>query len=102
MVTLQIEHGINDFSVWKAAFDRDPAERQRSGVRQYRVLRPAGDAKRVIIDLDFDSSAEAQAFLETMRRVWGETRLSPGLLRDGTAGGGPQTRILEQVESRQY
>ncbi len=41
MYTLQIEHGIKDFDMWKAAFDRDPLDRAGSGVQQFRVSRPA-------------------------------------------------------------
>ena len=103
MYTLNIEHGIGDFAVWKAAFDRDPAGRERSGVRRYRVARPAGNPKQVIIDLDFDRETEAKAFLESMRRVWSAVELSPGLQRDGAAAGsGPQARILELLENHQY
>jgi hypothetical protein len=103
MVTLHIEHGIGSFEVWKAAFDRDPVGRQKSGVRQYRVWRPEGNAKQIVIDLDFDTVREAQAFHEAMRRVWSTVELSPGLERAGDANGnGPQARILEHLESRQY
>ena len=31
MYTLQIEHGIKDFGMWKAAFDRDPVNRAAVG-----------------------------------------------------------------------
>ncbi len=43
MFTLRIEHQIRDFDAWKAAFDRDPARRQKSGVCRYRVFRPVKD-----------------------------------------------------------
>jgi hypothetical protein len=103
MVTLNLEHGIGSFEVWKAAFERDPAQRERSGVRRYRVWQPIGDSKHVIIDLDFEDVGAAQAFLESMREVWAKAALSPGLLREpGAAGTSPRARILEQVESHQY
>ncbi|MFG2138636.1 hypothetical protein [Streptomyces sp. NPDC048650] len=42
MTTLQVEHSITDFDLWKAAFDRFSAFRQLSGVRRYRNRRPVG------------------------------------------------------------
>lgn len=103
MCTLNIEHRIGNFATWKAAFDRDPAKRARAGVRRYRVLRPAHDPDYVIIDLDFDTSDEARAFLATMQRVWGNSELSPGLsLESGAERATPRARILEQVASVQY
>jgi hypothetical protein len=103
MVTLNLEHGIGNFEVWKAAFDRDPVQRERSGVRRYRVCQPIGDPKHVIIDLDFDDVAAAQGFLAALRQVWAKAELSPGLLREpGAAGTSPRARLLEQVASHQY
>jgi hypothetical protein len=103
MCTLKIEHPINDFETWKAAFDRDPAQRQLSGVRSYRVFRPLDDPNYIIIDLDFDGTTEAHAFLESMQRVWNRIELSPGLLREpGAAKVSPRTRMVEEVESRSY
>ena len=59
MFTVQIEHPIRDFDGWRAAFDRDPAGRETSGVRRYRIFRPVDDPKFVIIDLDFDTDTAA-------------------------------------------
>ena len=96
MHVLRIEHHIRDFDTWKAAFDRDPARRQQSGVRRYRVLRPVDDPNYVMIDLDFDSSSEAEAFLAAMRQVWLSAQAAPALI------GSPQARIVEAVESQEY
>jgi hypothetical protein len=101
--TLKIEHPIHDFETWKVAFARDPAGRKQSGVRRYRVFRPVDDPKYVIIDLDFDGPQEAQAFLESMRKVWSQVELSLGLAREGGAVKvGPQARIVEEVDSREF
>lgn len=100
MHTLSIEHRIVDFATWKAAFDRDPAGRQRSGVRRYRVFRPSSDPKYVIVELDFASAPEAAAFLVSLERVWGRAELSPGLLREPVSK--PQSRILEAVAMHDY
>lgn len=96
MPTVHIEHQIREFDTWKAAFDSDPAGRQQSGVRRYRVLRPIDDPNYIIIDLDFDGSSEAQAFLAAMRNVWRSPRAASALI------GSPQARILEAVESEEY
>ena len=70
MFTVQIEHPICDFEGWRAAFDRDPAKREASGVRRYRNFRPVDDPKFVIIDLDFDTviAATADAIRPARRR----------------------------------
>lgn len=93
MPIVRIEHGIHDFDTWKAAFDRDPAGRKRSGVRRYQVLRPVDDPAYIMIDLDFDTKAEAESFLEVMHKVWGSPQAAPAL------AGSPQTRIVEAVET---
>lgn len=103
MCTLKIEHPISDFETWKAAFERDPVRRKQAGVRRYRVFRPVDDPNYVIIDLDFDGAADAQAFLEALQKVWSRVDLSPGLLREmGTAKISPQARLVDEVDSAEY
>jgi hypothetical protein len=95
MTTLHIEHPITDFATWKAAFDRHAPLREQSGVRGHRIQRPLGDDHYVVIDLDFETSPEAEAFLELLRtRVWSSPANSPALV------GSPQAKILESAEVR--
>ncbi|CAN5543579.1 hypothetical protein BH23CHL2_BH23CHL2_18040 [soil metagenome] len=94
MPTLHIEHQIRNFDTWKGAFDRDPADRKGAGVRRYRVMRPVDDPAYVMIDLDFDTIEEAEAFVGVMHKVWQSPQAAPGLL------GRPQARIVEVVESK--
>ena len=94
MPILRIEHGVADFSVWKQAFDSDPAGREGSGVRRYQVLRPINDPNWVMIDLEFDTTGEAEALLDSMRAVW--TGPARTIISD------PQARIAEQVETKEY
>lgn len=95
MFTLYIEHGIKDFDTWKAAFDRDPADRVGSGVMAYRICRPAGDERAVLIELDFAEEAQAQALLNTLReKVWTMPADMTGM------EGMPSTRIFEELESK--
>ena len=103
MYTLHIEHPVGDFTTWKAAFERDPIGRKQSGVRRYRVFRPVDDPKYVMVDLDFEATEEAEAFLASLRNVWSRVDLSPGLAREGGAAKvSPVTRIVETVDSGEY
>ncbi|MGE5464485.1 MAG: hypothetical protein ACM3PS_14080 [Syntrophothermus sp.] len=94
MYILRIEHPVFDFDGWKKAFDADPAGRETSGVRRYRVLRPIDDAKYVMIDLEFDTAGQAEALLAAMRVVWGRV--------EGKIVMNPQVRIVEAVETKEY
>jgi hypothetical protein len=96
MPTLQIEHAISDFDVWKQAFDADPVRREESGVRRYRVFRPLDEPRYVKIDLDFDSVREAENFRAALEGLWGSGRAAPAL------AGKPHTRIVEEVLSKEY
>ena len=94
MYILRIEHPVLDFDGWKKAFDSDPVDREKSGVRRYRVLRPIDDANYIMIDLEFDTVNQAETLLAAMRDVWG--RVQGKIVMD------PQTRIVEMVESKEY
>jgi hypothetical protein len=94
MATLHIEHPIADFGTWKAAFDRFAEARATSGVRGHRILRPVDDPCYVVVDLDFQTAAEAEGFLDFLRTgAWTSTVNAPAL------AGTPQTRILEPADS---
>lgn len=92
MHTLRIEHRITDFDVWKAAFERFRDVRARSGVRGERIQRPIDDSGYIMIDLDFDTVAEAEGFRDFLtHQVWSTPDSSPALI------GAPQTRIGQAV-----
>jgi hypothetical protein len=86
---LRIEHPVPDYAAWKAAFEADPVGRARSGVRHFRVLRPVDDEHYVMVDLEFDSPAEAEAMLVSLRALW--NRVEGTLITD------PSARIAETV-----
>jgi len=94
MPTLRIEHPVPDFDMWKRVFDSDPAQREKSGVRRYALSRPVDDANCIAVDLEFDTRAEAEAFLTRLRELWA----GPG----GRGSSEQQARILESVETRDY
>src|SRR5512141_94007 len=95
-VLIQLEHPVRDFDAWKAAFDRDPIQREAGGVRRYRILRPVEDPAYVAVDLEFDDRAKADAFLEALHRLW----QSP--IAQAALAGAPRARIVEAVESAAY
>ena len=92
MPVVRIEHSVPSFDKWKEAFDRDPADRKGSGVRRYQILRLQNEPNYVMIDLEFDNTAEAEAFVQKMQRIW-----------DGPAKGvmlNPRARIADFVEEK--
>lgn len=89
MSTLHIEHPVVAFDLWKAAFDRFAEARARAGVLSHRVRRPVDDDRYVVVELDFASTEQAEAFLGFLRReVWSSRENAPALV------GEPTTRIL--------
>jgi ribosomal protein L35AE/L33A len=94
MPVLRIEHSVPNYEGWKQAFDSDPVGRERSGVRRYQISRSVDDPNYVMIDLEFDTKAEAEALLAAMRVVWGRV--------EGSIMMNPQARIVEVVERKDY
>jgi len=93
MATLYIEHAISNFEIWSAAFGRIENIRKQAGVRAHRVRRPFDDPNYVVVELDFDTVAEAEKFLDFLNNeVWSSPEKSPAL------AGAPQTKILEPTE----
>jgi glycerol dehydrogenase-like iron-containing ADH family enzyme len=92
MHILRIEHSVPNFDAWKQAFDSDPVGREQGGVRRYRILRQVDDPNYVMIDLEFDSSSEAETFLAGLGDLWGRV----DVMRD------PKARTVEMVESKEY
>lgn len=94
MYILRIEHPVPDYDAWQAAFDSDPAHREQSGVRRYRIFRPIDAPNHVMIDLEFDSAPEAEAMLAALHALWRRV--------EGTVMMNPHTRIVEVVKSKAY
>ena len=96
MPILQLEHAIKDFEMWKAAFDRDPIDRQGLGVRRHRVFRPLDDPNYVVVELEFETAGEAEDCRAALGELWKSREAAPALK------GAPQVRIVEAVEDREY
>ena len=96
MPTLQLEHAIKDFELWKAAFDRDPIDRQGLGVRRHQVFRPVDDPQYVVVELEFETTGEAEACRTALAELWSSRQAAPALV------GSPRVRIVERVEDQAY
>ena len=93
MPIVRIEHVVPNFDQWKLAFDRDPADRKGAGVRRYQILRLQEDPNYVLIDLEFDTVGDADAFLRTMQQIWA----GPGK----AVMQNPRGRVAEVVEEKE-
>jgi len=94
MTILQIEHQVPNYDGWKKAFDSDPIDRKKSGVKRFRIYRPSDQPNYVIIDLEFESLDNAQATLAALKNLWGKV--------EGTVMMNPKTRILELLNTTEY
>ncbi|MDP4262319.1 MAG: hypothetical protein Q8941_07285 [Bacteroidota bacterium] len=90
-IHLQIEHKVPNFDGWKKAFENDPINRKKAGVRNYKIFRPFDDPNYVVIDLEFDNLKEAEDTLSALRNLW--TKVEGKIMMN------PQTRILDLVET---
>jgi hypothetical protein len=96
MATLRIEHAINDYETWHDAFDGFAEARAQAGARSFAIRRPVDDPKYLMLDLEFDTAAQAEAFAEFLhQRVWSSPGASPAL------AGAARTRILDLLQSEE-
>ncbi|WP_033294535.1 hypothetical protein [Amycolatopsis jejuensis] len=97
MHTLHIGNKVEDYELWKAAFDKFDRVRRDGGVLAYRITRPAEDPSRIDVDLDFTTRDEARGFIEVLAKIW-RTPQSQAVLADH---GTPQVHdVLEQRSLR--
>jgi hypothetical protein len=94
MIVLQIEHKVPNYQGWKKAFDSDPINRKKSGVRRHRIFRPADDPDYVVVQLEFETLEEAEKALSALRNLW--TRVEGKIMVD------PQTRMFNIAEAIEY
>jgi hypothetical protein len=94
MTILRIEHKIPNFEGWKKAFDKDPVDRRKSGVRRYRIFRSKDDPNYVLIDLEFDKQENAETTLAALHKLWGDV--------EGKVIFNPKTQIINVVETIDY
>lgn len=77
------------------AFEGFSEARRKAGVRSYTIRQPVDDPGYLTLDLEFDTSGQAEAFAGFLHgHVWSSAPSSPAL------AGTPQTRILELRQSQ--
>lgn len=92
MASLHIEHPITDLKTWVSAFADFTEARRQAGVTAETVRCPDGDETFVIIDLEFDTTDQAHAFLHFLETlVWAVPENSPAL------AGTPEAKVLVAV-----
>ena len=91
MLILQMEHKVPNYEGWKKAFDSDPINRKKAGVKKYRIYRLADDPGYVIIDLYFDNAEDGRGTLTALQSLWNKV--------EGTVFVKAQTRMLQIVET---
>ncbi|MEX1103812.1 MAG: hypothetical protein WED87_06165 [Dehalococcoidia bacterium] len=65
-----MQHAVPSYEGWKQAFDADPVDRAAAGVTRYEVHRAVTDPNLVMIDLEFDELASAEAFVQSLQQLW--------------------------------
>ena len=94
MFVLQIEHPVPNYEGWKNAFESDPVGRQKGGVIRYTIFKTTDHPECVIVDLEFELQEQAEAFLESLKKLWVNV--------EGTVMNRPKARILEVMETHLY
>jgi hypothetical protein len=92
MFILQIEHEVFNYEGWKIAFENDPIDRKKAGVRHYKIFQRTDNPNFLVIDLEFDHLNEAEKTFATLKNLWGNI--------SGKIMINPQIRILNLVESK--
>ena len=95
MPTLVVTHVVRDFDAWKEMFESDPLGREASGVRAHRILRAADDPNDLTIELDFDTTEEAEGLRGRLQEMW--TTAGPRLGLEN-----PRARVFDEVERKDY
>ena len=85
-------HGVEDFEVWRAAFNRDPVGLSAIGVRHHRIYRPMDDPNYVIVELDVETVEAVDAILSAAGELWNTNGESPALTS------APTVKVLTLVE----
>ena len=84
MPSLHIENTVKDFDAWKAVFDKFDRFRSDQRMRSYRMARQIDDPTKVVIDLDFDTLADATSFREALAQIWRTPQSRDHLVDHGT------------------
>lgn len=70
MTIIRIANTVRDYDAWKAMFDTDPLDRKGSGVRGYTIARATDNPDAVVIDLELETTEQAEAMLASLHEMW--------------------------------
>jgi hypothetical protein len=91
---INLWHNVSDYDEWRQLFERDPLDREGSGVRRYQILRPTDDEHLVIGHLEFDGRDEAERFAGRLRELW--SGMDDSIMSDA------DLTIMEVAESGEF
>jgi heme-degrading monooxygenase HmoA len=90
MATILIQHTVEDFDKWKAAFDKHAKIRKDAGSKGGTVYRNAEDPNHVTVVLKWDDADNARAFA-------GSAELREAMQQAGVTSA-PTAFFLEKVD----
>jgi heme-degrading monooxygenase HmoA len=90
MSYILVQHSVEDYARWKAAFDENGAARQAGGSKGAFVLRNAEDPNQVTVMLEWDGLDRARAFASS-------DELREAMQRAGVTGP-PNVYFLEEAD----
>jgi len=65
MTNLLIRHKVNDYDVWRSAFDSFAETRKSSGEQSFQIYRPAEDGNNLHLLFEWDNVENAKKFLDS-------------------------------------
>lgn len=92
MTMLVVNHDVENYERWKAAFDEFPPS--TGGALFHRINRRVGDPNNITVVMGFDSTATAEAFVS-------DPDLKAAMQRAGVTSA-PRVEIFDEVEVVQY
>jgi hypothetical protein len=63
----RMRYELDDYNAWRTMFDKHPLDRKGSGATGYRISRDVANDAAVLVDLEFGTVAQAEAFRDRLR-----------------------------------
>ncbi|MGQ4617038.1 hypothetical protein [Nocardia sp. R7R-8] len=90
---VRIDDTARDYETWKSGFDGLERFFTEAGARNCRVARFTHNANRVLVELDFDTMAEAEAFRDELHKLYDLPQVQMTMVSH-------EVSLLELVEDR--
>lgn len=94
MVTMVIEHGLQEWGAWKGVFDEHAASRKAYGCISEELFRADGDEHTIMNVMRWPDRASAESFLA-------DRSLAEAFGRAGVTGA-PRVTFWETVETTEF